>query len=115
MRGFGDRLKRRAKELGLSGAEVARRANIGESRYSNYANDINEPDLEAVVRLAYVLEATPGQLLGAEDMPPLPGQAAPRQAWIDTLLGYLPMLSEDELRILVRWVKVAHRVRRGLE
>ncbi len=72
MRGFGDRLKRRAEHLGLNGSDVARRLGMDSSRYNKYENDKSEPDLESLIRIAEALEATAGQLLGME---PLPGSA----------------------------------------
>lgn len=68
MRGLGERIKRRQEALGLSGAGTARKLGISPTRYSNYVNEVNEPDLEMLVRLCEVLECTPGQLLGIEEM-----------------------------------------------
>ena len=64
MRGLGARLKRRAGELGLTDVEVARRLGIAQGRYSSWSNDVHEPDLETVVRIARVLGMTADQVLG---------------------------------------------------
>ena len=64
MRGLGARLKRRAGELGLTDVEVARRLGIAQGRYSSWSNDVHEPDLETVIRIARVLGMTADQVLG---------------------------------------------------
>ena len=63
MDGIGDRLKARAAELGLSGAEVARRAGLTATRYGHYLQDIREPDLATLVRICRVLGLRPDVLL----------------------------------------------------
>ncbi|MFL1461617.1 helix-turn-helix domain-containing protein [Roseococcus sp. DSY-14] len=61
---FAQRLRARARHLGLSDAEVARRAGLGQPRYSNYCNGLREPDLATLVVVAKALETTPDRLLG---------------------------------------------------
>ena len=63
MESFAANLKKRAKELGLSNAEVARRAGLTERRYGNYIMGRREPDLATLVRIATVLDSTPNALL----------------------------------------------------
>lgn len=60
-----------AKELGLSDAEVARRAGLTERQYGFYVSKARRPDsearspkLETLVKLAKVLGVTPNDLLG---------------------------------------------------
>lgn len=67
MREMGDRLKARAKELGLTDAEVARRLDLAQGRYSNYVNANREPDMATFVRICRELSTTPNELLGFED------------------------------------------------
>jgi transcriptional regulator with XRE-family HTH domain len=57
-------LRGRAKELGLTQAEAARRSRVGERRYGNYVTGIRNPDLETLVRIARALQTTPNELLG---------------------------------------------------
>jgi transcriptional regulator with XRE-family HTH domain len=64
MDSFAKNLRRRAEELGISNAEVARRARLTERRYGNYVSGRREPDLATLVRIARVLETTPDALLG---------------------------------------------------
>jgi transcriptional regulator with XRE-family HTH domain len=64
---FAKNLKSRAAELGVSNAEVARRAGLSERRYGNYIVGRREPDLQTLVRIAEVLETTPDVLLGVTD------------------------------------------------
>lgn len=60
---FADNLRRRASELGLSNAEVARRVGLAERRYANYAIGRREPDLATLVRIADTLGLTADELL----------------------------------------------------
>ncbi len=64
MESFALNLRKRAEELGISNAEAARRAGLGERRYGNYIAGRREPDLATLVRIATVLETTPDELLG---------------------------------------------------
>lgn len=57
-------LRRRAGELGLSHAEIARRAGVSERRYGHYVAGRNEPDLATLLRIAEVLQTSPNKLLG---------------------------------------------------
>lgn len=60
---FAANLRKRAEELGISNAEVARRAGLSERRYGNYVSGRREPDLATLVRIASVLATTPNDLL----------------------------------------------------
>jgi transcriptional regulator with XRE-family HTH domain len=66
---FGKKLRARARELGLSDAEVARRAGLTERRYGNYVTGIREPDFTTLVRICDVLATTPDFFLGIMDEP----------------------------------------------
>lgn len=60
---FAANLRKRAEELGISNAEVARRAGLSERRYGNYVSGRREPDLATLVRIAAILATTPNDLL----------------------------------------------------
>ena len=64
MEGFGDRLRARARELGFSDAEVARRAGLGQTRYAGYVTDKHEPDFSTLRRICSVLGVSASDLLG---------------------------------------------------
>ena len=86
MRGLGGRLKARARELGLSDSEIARRLGVGQGRYSSWVNDTHEPDLETLVRVAAVLAMTADEALGV--VPPVQGGPdAPLRARAAVALG----------------------------
>ena len=70
MDGLGQRLKDRARALGWSDAEVARRLGLAQTRYANYVTDRHEPDLATLLRICRVLGMEPGELLGAGDAVP---------------------------------------------
>ncbi len=89
MQGIGDRLKARATELGLSGAEVARRAGLTATRYGHYLQDIREPDLATLVRICRVLGLSPDVLLAYDQNAPasdaLRAKRAAVAAYVDVL------------------------------
>jgi transcriptional regulator with XRE-family HTH domain len=70
METFSQWIRERARELGPSDAEVARRAGLSERRYGYYATGEREPNLATLVRICEVLAATPNDLLLAEGKPP---------------------------------------------
>ncbi|MGC4024389.1 MAG: helix-turn-helix transcriptional regulator [Mesorhizobium sp.] len=63
---FAANLRKRAEELGISNAEVARRADLSERRYGNYVSGRREPDLATLAKIAAVLQSSPNILLGYE-------------------------------------------------
>ena len=64
MREVGEKLQARARELGLTDAEVARRLGLAQGRYSNYVNGAREPDLATLARICRELAISPDELLG---------------------------------------------------
>jgi transcriptional regulator with XRE-family HTH domain len=63
---FVERLQKRARELSLSQAEVARLAGLNERRFNHYARGRRQPDLATLVRIAETLKTTPNWLLGVD-------------------------------------------------
>lgn len=55
MAGIGKNLRKRAKELKLSDAEIARRLGISPQRYGNYVQDIRQPDFAMLKKICKVL------------------------------------------------------------
>src|SRR6266403_1553091 len=72
MQVFAQRIRERARELGLSDAEVARRAGLSQRRYGYYATGEREPNLATLIRICEVLGATPNDLLLLSGKPPPP-------------------------------------------
>lgn len=64
MEEYGERLRTRARELGMTDVEVARRLGLAQARYSRYVNGEREPDLRTFVRICQVLSTTPDAILG---------------------------------------------------
>ncbi len=60
---FAKRLQERAKQLGISNAEAARRTGLDERRYAHYASGRREPDLATLVKIADALGTSPNWLL----------------------------------------------------
>ncbi len=63
MDGLGKMLRERARSLGLSDSEVARRVGLSQARYHNYVADTTEPDLGTLVRICRTLSTSPDELL----------------------------------------------------
>lgn len=61
---FAQRLRERAKQLGISNAESARRIGLEERRYAHYASGRREPDLATLKSISESLGTTPNWLLG---------------------------------------------------
>jgi len=61
------RLKEKAKQLGISNAAVARRVGLEERRYAHYVAGRREPDLATLAKIATELGTTPNHLLGVDD------------------------------------------------
>lgn len=89
---FATNLRKRAEELGLSNAEVARRAGLSERRYGNYVSGRREPDLATLMRVASVLATTPNALLTSE-----PLEATPEELARQRTLAALTALRTDDL------------------
>ena len=68
-RGWGERLKERARALGLSDAAVARALGLTQRRYSSYANETRTPDYDTLARICRVLETSPDAVLGFDEPP----------------------------------------------
>lgn len=110
MQVFAQRLRERARELGLSDAEVARRAGLSERRYGHYAAGAREPDLGTLLRICETLAVTPNDLL-------LPRAATPRRpSRRERLLGRLDAVvrnvSAEDLELAVCQVECLSRHRR---
>lgn len=64
---FAKRLRERARQLGISNAEAARRVGLDERRYAHYVSGRREPDLATLKLIAAALGTTPNWLLGVVD------------------------------------------------
>ncbi len=96
MEGLGDRLRVRARELGWSDAEVARRVGIGQTRYANYVTDRHEPDLATFARICSVLGASASAMLGQAAREP--DEACRLRGQVATALE---VLDETSLTVIV--------------
>lgn len=95
-------LRCRAKELGLSDAEVARRAGLSERRYGHYVAGTREPDFATFMRICEVLVVTPNDLLVAA-----PGkQPGPREIATMQVVSALSAMDEGKLSLAVKLLRV---------
>jgi transcriptional regulator with XRE-family HTH domain len=101
MRTLGEQLRHRAQELGLSDAEVARRAGLAPRRYGHYVTGDREPDLQTLVRICKVLNATPNELLGFAEGRPAKRRTE-REKLVDRLLAVANVLDDGQLKLAVR-------------
>ncbi len=100
MEPFAANLKKRAEDLGISNAEVARRAGLSERRYGNYVSGRREPDLATLVRIASVLATTPNALLTTETPAETSGELTRQRA-----VAALAALPTDDLERIVIMVE----------
>lgn len=98
MVGLGRRLKERARELGWSDAEVARRLGIAQTRYANYVTDRHEPDLGTLLRICRILGMDVGTLLG--EGPPGAAGGTP-ELLRERIAAASRAMDDDTLRVAV--------------
>ena len=105
MQVLGEQLRKRAKELDLTGAEVARRAGLSPRRYGNYVTGDREPDLQTLVRICRVLTTTPDQVLGFDEAKSAKKRSE-RDRLLDKLMTTAELLSDAQLRLAIRHLEV---------
>jgi len=105
MQVLGEQLRRRAKELDLTDAEVARRAGLSPRRYGNYVTGDREPDLQTLARICKVLATTPDQVLGFDDVKSAKKKSE-RDRLIDKLIATAGLLDDTQLKLAVRHLEV---------
>ena len=110
--GWHDRLKARARELGLTDAEVARRLDLSQARYSSYANGRREPDFRTLLRICDILLITPDRLFTAR---PEGSENLRMTAAISALRSLNPETLEIAVALLDTLTKVPGPGRDGVE
>ncbi|MEE9454681.1 MAG: helix-turn-helix transcriptional regulator [Paracoccaceae bacterium] len=95
---FANKLKTRAKQLGISNAEAARRAGLEERRYAHYAAGRREPDLVTLLAISEALGTTPNWLLGVVENE---NSDAHKAGLIDRLTNAASGMSREELELCV--------------
>ena len=110
MEKFAKRLRDRAKQLGISNAEAARRAGLDERRYAHYASGRREPDLATLVKIADTLGTTPNWLLGVT----LPSSKDPQfAALIDRFSNAANGMSMNEIEMCIIQAEAVAAVKSG--
>lgn len=66
---IGKRIKALREDMDLSQKELAVKANITEATLSRYENDLREPKVSVIIRLARELNTTTDFLLGVSEYP----------------------------------------------
>lgn len=74
---WGNRLRKRAIELGLNDTQVATRIGMTQRRYSSYVNMTRQPKFDDLLRICEGLSVTPDYVLGVKPMEA--GDAAERR------------------------------------
>lgn len=106
MKGLGQRLRDRARELGLADATIAERLGLSQQRYHNYVSDQTEPDYETLLRICRALDTTPNAVLGTEPPRAEPDEAEMLRARIAATAN---TMAAETLRITAAVVDVLAR------
>ena len=69
MKGLGQKLRDRARELGLADATIAERLGLSQQRYFNYVSDQTEPDYDTLLRICRALNTEPNVVFGFDVTP----------------------------------------------
>jgi transcriptional regulator with XRE-family HTH domain len=93
---FGKNLRLRAKDLGMTDAEVARLVGIAERRYGFYVTGDREPDLATLLRIAGVLRIPVDDLL----QPRQAASPSPNEKLQDQIQAYAATLETEQLGLL---------------
>ena len=67
--GFGEQLRRRREELGLSRAELAERLGVSRSAVGNYETGVSTPKEDILLRLFDALQVDPNYLIRTASTP----------------------------------------------
>jgi transcriptional regulator with XRE-family HTH domain len=94
---FTDRLRTRITSLGLSNAEVARRAGLDPRRFGHYATGHREPDFKTLLTICRVLTTDPNTMLGVVGEERAPNE---HSAMIARIATACEVLSDDTLRVI---------------
>lgn len=94
---FAKNLRRRAQELGVSNAEIARRLGVSERRYAHYTRGDREPDLATLTRIAAVFHTTADELLGLVEQ----SMKSERDVLKARLITAADVFNERDFRLLV--------------
>jgi transcriptional regulator with XRE-family HTH domain len=92
------RLRERAKQLGISNAEAARRAGLDERRFAHYTSGRSEPDLSTLKTIAKALGTTPNWLLGVSARTDGPAKVV---ALLDRLVTAASGMTHEQLELAV--------------
>lgn len=102
-------LRAHAAALGLSNAEVARRAGLTERQYLHYLTTKREPNLQSLVKIATVLQTTPDQLLGFDSSAI---DESDRDVLLRRLTAAAKTLGEAELELMAIQIEAVAASRR---
>ncbi len=102
MSDFGNRLRSRAKQLGLPDAEVARRAGLAPRRYGFYVTGDRQPDFGTLITICAALDTTPNALLGFGEI----DVSDERTVLQARLLASAKLLSEPNLKLAIEQVEL---------
>lgn len=112
MKTLSERLKERARALGLADAEVARRSGLSERRYGNYVSGIRQPDYDTLMRICATLAISPNEALGWSDIVSIAGE---RERLLANLTAVTSAMSDSELKVAVALLDTLSKEIEGLQ
>lgn len=102
MNTIGQRIKALREDSDLSQKELAANVNITEATLSRYENDLREPKVSIIIRLAKELNTTTDFLLGLSENPYDKNQTALGLGEIKLLRLFCTLTSINKVRIIER-------------
>lgn len=108
---IGKQLRRLRKERFMIQEQLAAHLNMAKSTISQYENNINEPDLKTLVKLADIFEVSTDYLLGRSNIRRIEALEAVKPQNVAYLGGTVETLSENEAEYLRESLGVYRRVR----
>lgn len=102
MNTIGKRIKALREDMDLSQKELAAKTDMTEATLSRYENDLREPKVSAIIRLAKALNTTSDFLLGLSDNPYGKESHPLNSAEIKLIKLFATLSSVNKLRLIER-------------
>ncbi|MBW7474677.1 helix-turn-helix domain-containing protein [Paenibacillus oenotherae] len=106
---IGKQLRELRKSRSMTQVQLATLLNTAKSTISQYENDINEPDLETLIRIADFFEVTLDELVGRELPYPTQRDRSSGFQLMESLTEEEAHYLQDSLSIYRKWIAAAKK------